>query len=107
MSQHTPGPWRYIGDGLTHRQFSIYAPAQSPQQHVCTVNDLPVPILWQRDADQALANAKLIAAAPDLIKALQAALEWGAPFKDAPRGSRPDWFAQAAAAVESATGGAR
>lgn len=106
MSRHTPGPWHYIGDSLTHRQFGVYAWGQSPQEHVCTVNDLPVPLLWQRDPDVANANARLIAAAPDLLKALQAALEWGAPFKDAPRGSRPDWFAQAAAAVKSATGGA-
>lgn len=50
--------------------------------------------------------ANLIAAAPDLLAAIKAAAEWGAPFKDAPRGSRPDWFGLANAAIRKATGGA-
>jgi hypothetical protein len=68
---HTPGPWHWIGDSLTHRQFDIYAPTQTPHQHVCTVNNLPVDKLYTRDADVALANARLIAAAPELLAALQ------------------------------------
>lgn len=72
MSAHTPGPWQWSGDSLTHRQFDIYAPAQAPHQHVCTVNNLSVDRLYTRDAGVALANARLIAAAPNLLAALQA-----------------------------------
>lgn len=71
MNNHTPGPWHWQGDSLTHRQFDIYAPGSAPQQHVCTVNNLSVDKLRQRDAAQAEANARLIAAAPDLLDALR------------------------------------
>ena len=67
---HTLGPWFYSGDSLTHRQFDVYAPNSSPKQHVCTINNLSVEKLWLRDADQAQANARLIAAAPDMFAAL-------------------------------------
>lgn len=40
----------------------------------------------------------------ELIKALQAAVQWGAPFKDAPRDAKPDWFSLANAAIAKATG---
>ena len=71
---HTPGPWHYVGDSLTHRQFDIYAPGAAPRQHVCTVNNLSVDALWKRDAKQAESNACLIAAAPALLDALEWAL---------------------------------
>lgn len=68
--KHTPGPWHWQGDSLTHRQFDIYAPGSAPKQHVCTINNLSVEKLWLRDSEQALANARLIAAAPDMLSAL-------------------------------------
>jgi hypothetical protein len=74
-AKHTPGPWHWSGDSLTHRQFNIYAPNSAPSEHVCTVNNLSVEKLWQRDAAQAQANASLIAAAPELLAALQAIVE--------------------------------
>ena len=73
-TQHTSGPWHWSGDSLTHRQFDIYAPTQAPYQHVCTINNLPVEKLYARDAAVALANARLIAAAPDLLDACRCAL---------------------------------
>lgn len=75
MNKYTPGPWHYIGDGLTHRQFDIYAPRQSPQQRIATVNNLPIARLWLRDPAAAEANARLIAAAPQLVEALKALCE--------------------------------
>ena len=71
MTKHTPGPWHYLGDSLTHRQFDIYSPGAAPHQHVCTVNNLSTEALWKRDAQQAEANARLIAAAPQMLRALQ------------------------------------
>lgn len=76
MSKHTPGPWHWSSDSLTHRQFDIYAPNCSPQQHICTVNNLSIEKLWARDAEIALANARLIAAAPDMVDLLLAALPY-------------------------------
>lgn len=50
------------------------------------------------------AQKRLHDAAPDLMAALQAAVEWGAPFKDAPSDSRPGWFGMARAAIAKAEG---
>ncbi len=74
---HTPGPWHYVGDGLTHRQFDIHSPGVH-HQHICTVNNLSVDSLWKRDAQQAEANARLIAAAPDLLAALKTVADYWA-----------------------------
>ena len=40
----------------------------------------------------------------ELVRALEEAVRWGQPFKDAPRNSRPEWFAMANAALRKATG---
>jgi hypothetical protein len=107
MSRHTPGPWHYIGDSLTHRQFGVYAWGQSPQEHVCTVNDLPVPLLWQRDPDVAIANARLIAAAPDLLKALrQIVSQIDQGGSEGKVFARDNCIAAARAAIANATGDA-
>lgn len=98
-TQHTPGPWHWSGDSLTHRQFDIHAPMQSPQQHICTVNNLPVEKLHKRDAGVALANARLIAAAPELLHALQTI--------DANAAESVEWIRRIArAAITKATGDA-
>ena len=75
MYKHTPGPWHYSGDSLTHCQFDIYAPGCAPQQHVCTVNNLSVEKLYGRDPETALANARLISSAPELLEALRDAID--------------------------------
>jgi hypothetical protein len=68
----TPGPWYWIGDSLTHRQFNIYA-INGTDKHIATVNDLPVEKLWARDQVESEATAKLIAACdPDTIRELLA-----------------------------------
>ncbi len=76
-AQHTPGPWYWIGDSLTHRQFDIYTPygIDDRHEHVCTVNNLPHDRLMSRPLDRANANARLIAAAPELLEALEMAQE--------------------------------
>jgi hypothetical protein len=65
---HTPGPWTYEGDH-THRQFNIRMLGRDAQ-HICTVNNLPPHVLANREQSTAEANARLIAAAPDLLAAL-------------------------------------
>jgi hypothetical protein len=62
MSKHTPGPWRYwacridSSTGMEH-----YAQFANPKGHV-----FRAPLQYLSDAD-----ARLIAAAPDLLGALQ------------------------------------
>ena len=63
MSKHTPGPWRVVGPYVSI-DFAV----------VCKYCDNGVgPVQWVASpADPvALANARLIAAAPDLLVALQ------------------------------------
>jgi hypothetical protein len=56
--QHTPGPWRVTEDNTQHRPFFIVRPENSgtPIAEVYSSGD---------------ANARLIAAAPDLLAALR------------------------------------
>ena len=72
---HTPAPWHWVGDH-THRQFNIYKPSQQTQKHICTINNVSPEMLKGRNPETALANAKLIAAAPDLLEALLTALPY-------------------------------
>ena len=68
MSKHTPGPWEYIGDTIEtgidveHGWFVRVAP-----KRVISVEG--------RTNDEALANAHLIAAAPQLMEALELMLQ--------------------------------
>ena len=59
-SQHTPGPWTFTDDPEYN---CFYVDAQNGAIGVADVVRLPV-------KDQGLANARLIAAAPDLLAAL-------------------------------------
>lgn len=75
--KHTRGPWHWSGDSLTHRSFQIYSPyggVGGGQTHICTTNDLPHSLLVARDVGEAMANARLIAAAPELLQALKRVL---------------------------------
>ena len=69
-SKHTPGPWVVEWNGDARKGMVIRAPAagrpSAPNPGVCRVYD----VLPEREE-----NGKLIAAAPDLLAALQAMLE--------------------------------
>ena len=102
-TQHTPGPWTYESDH-THRQFNIrmlghLIGTRDEAKHICTVNNLPTHVLANRDPNTAEANARLIAAAPDLLAALEMAV----------RNANADlyqqcWYAGACAAIAKAKG---
>ena len=93
MSKHTPGPWTHYDDSysVTHRH-EIVAIGKTIARIYCTNGD--------QDAD--LSNARLIAAAPELLEAAQRVL--------AHKRGDDDWLILAAdcvaleAAIAKATG---
>lgn len=64
MAEHTPGPWRQAHDYIEAvPDGEGYA---APSFDICAMAD------WcGEDEDERLANARLIAAAPDMLKALR------------------------------------
>ena len=72
MSKHTPGPWtaqHWIDDVHEVEGFEILAGG----------HPVPLSTLETDDAEEARDNARLIAAAPDLLAALEA-IELGCSF---------------------------
>ena len=68
MSQHTNGPWaRIIADGYTVRHPQIYSDT-GPVANATWLGDGRI--------DELNANARLISAAPDLLAALEALLDY-------------------------------
>ena len=103
QATHTPGPWAYESDH-THRQYNIRMlghpiGTKDEAKHICTVNNLPPHVLANRDPSTAEANARLIAAAPELLEAL----EWAVETADTEQ-YEADWYAAARAAIAKATG---
>lgn len=72
MSSHTPGPWKYVVDQRGDQ--SIQAPSSSPLRSYETLmlDTDYYPFCPENEADW-----RLIAAAPDLLDALQEVLLWG------------------------------
>jgi hypothetical protein len=66
MSKHTPGPWGYCYDGSGTWSIGLNSDPQA---------EPPYASIMDRNDERAGANAPLIAAAPDLFKALKAILE--------------------------------
>jgi hypothetical protein len=91
---HTPGPWKFAKYGY-HEQIWSDKVVNGDQKHICNVFTSCVPGLngheigrFSRiDRDEQLANAKLIAAAPELLRSCMQLLqcridhleEWGNP----------------------------
>lgn len=72
--QHTPGPWRTSnGQGQYHTSVLCNGWRSSRDKVViCSISPAPrTPAAWE----EAEANARLIASAPDLLDALKQALE--------------------------------
>jgi hypothetical protein len=81
MSKHTPGPWSWHGDELLSDKHFVLA---------CTRHTRP-----SRD------DARLLAAAPELLSELESILEW-AIIEKAPL--RPQEIAHIRAVIAKATG---
>jgi hypothetical protein len=68
MSEHTPGPWIAVGAWVEVEDDNI------PDICTCEPSDIGQGHL-ARTYKEIMANARLIAAAPDLLEALQCALD--------------------------------
>lgn len=92
MADHTPGPWHVIGfedlpdvDDLMIVAFDVAAPGEHPPDlYICNIGSdggrygSLAPVEAGPQWPVSLANARLIASAPDLLAALKAVLDVGA-----------------------------
>lgn len=95
MSKHTPGPWRFQDNGNWQTNpYSVVISAKGV--HSTTVANIParrsIPS-WEWES-----NARLIAAAPDLLKALETIMAGVAGCE------RAQMYEAARAAINKATG---
>ena len=106
-SKHTPGPWFHepTGDGL-ERLITGW-----PSENTCTVVGVVDGNKTSQETTEA--NARLIAAAPELLEALEALGDWLAHGLAKPEGAKPtaadmqrceELGRQARAAVDKAKG---
>ena len=95
MTQHTPGPWTQPETKRTHNRWHVegggrlVAAAGGPQFAI--------------SADEADANARLIASGPDLLAALQDIIEYSKGGTWSP-GDRANALRRGEAAIVKATG---
>jgi len=91
---HTPGPWSLEVDAVI---------SDATEAHICTVlGGEGTRFIDDEDNQECLANARLIAAAPDLLDALKEVQDWANDgFRVA---LRDDQKAKIAAAIAKAEG---
>lgn len=76
MSKHAPGPWGFDSCHAWKR-FNIYREEAGILRHIATVNNLPPVALMGKSEEEAEANARLIAAAPEMLEALKEIVRQG------------------------------
>lgn len=73
MSKHTPGPWKIDGPKAMNIQCNIHRVINDDRFPAAFVPAWDQPAPGEEDGtEEARANARLIAAAPDLLEALKA-----------------------------------
>jgi uncharacterized RmlC-like cupin family protein len=77
MSKHTPGPWTAISSGTAHNEEKHTIRASDGTWIAETIPHQPKG--WSQEA-----NARLIAAAPDLLAELRRTREWVAQYLEIP-----------------------
>jgi len=99
MSNHTPGPW-----GWNHARTRLNDPTGKPVlMDGEGIWDLCAPKLHKEE--RAHANAKLIAAAPELLESLKAAVAQCKPLSmHGTEWVYPDWYYKAYEAITKAGG---
>ena len=76
-AQHTPGPWTVKPEEVDRAYIRIRGTRLGGRFKIANVLTPNYEGSHPREADETRANARLIAAAPDLLEALQAAVECG------------------------------
>jgi hypothetical protein len=69
--KHTPGPWS------DDWNFIVVSRADGRENYIAQICESDEEGLFIEDSAERAANARLIAAAPDLLAALRALLDWG------------------------------
>lgn len=96
MSKHTPGPWEAHNGEVTTRQENGRS-----YRRIAAVQDYGIGSLVEVDE----ANARLIAAAPDLLEALKDLSDWGRTYTSPLDANSPhDLLIAAINAITKATG---
>lgn len=75
QSQHTPGPWEVVPDPCHYDSFTTVV-AGIGEQRKGLLRELIVEVGGRADIEVAEANARLIAAAPELLGALKLARDF-------------------------------
>lgn len=108
-AQHTPGPWiltggiQLVGNPMKDGVHSLYVGEIRHDAHigsVCTIQSADHVPPDGITRDTAAANARLIAAAPELLEALQLIVQWDAEYL----ALCEHHIMRAAAAIAKATG---
>ena len=94
---HTPGPWAFKMTGWQTNPAAVYSPRR-PGAVACIPARTSVPL------DEQSANARLIAAAPELLAALESAQAWIARAGYTDRDKWQSVQEQARAAIAKAKG---
>lgn len=108
-AQHTPGPWRVLPEECDKPYIRVRGSALGSRYKVANVLTPIYDGVHEREAAETRANARLIAAAPDLLAALQTAVhlytQYGLVSGAAVDGiSGGRWVNEARAAIAKATG---
>ncbi len=93
MMKHTPGPWDY---------WSGYNPVDELEAQITTEDGDIVIASYNRQIPEGEANARLLAAAPELLEALQDLDALRGPFPPSDEAVEAAWL-KATAAIAKAT----
>ncbi len=84
MAEHTPGPWRVLPEECDRPYIRIRGTVLGGRYKVANVLTPIYEWVPLREAEETRANAKLIAAAPDLLEALQRLVDLNCPLTGTP-----------------------
>ena len=97
-ARHTPGPWRAETDQTQHPPVAVWS---ERHKEGSVLRECVAEVLGAADSECTQSDARLIAAAPDLLDACCTALS----FVRGKNKNLPAVMAQLAAAIRAATGG--
>jgi hypothetical protein len=109
MSKHTPGPWTLQIPGKRFYEAEIVAPTLGNRDMVHTIADVPNGMNLNSYDETALANARLMTSAPELLALLQEIARAGTANARAAKDLVKErlaagFFADVRAAIAKATG---